>query len=142
MHLITWKEEYSVGIPEVDLEHRELIELINTLHQELRGQFESNAMLEFLGEIKTRISAHFALEEKIMRERGYDEYAAHKDHHETLLVDIRNLMEDYVNGFLFSEVELATRLNDWFGEHFRTHDARLYKLADGIDRWFRPKKGT
>ena len=32
MSLIEWKEEFSVGVAEVDLEHRDLIDLINDLH--------------------------------------------------------------------------------------------------------------
>ena len=32
MSLIEWKDEFSVGVAEVDLEHRDLIDLINDLH--------------------------------------------------------------------------------------------------------------
>ena len=126
MALLTWKQEFAVGIPAVDHEHRELIDLINSLHENLVGQFEDDVVLDFLGEIYTRISAHFALEEKLMRDRGYDEYLKHKDDHERLLDDIRNIMDDYEDGFVFSEVELTGRLNEWFGAHFGTHDARLH----------------
>ena len=35
MPLLAWKSEYSVGIPDVDHEHRELFDLINDLHASL-----------------------------------------------------------------------------------------------------------
>ena len=35
MALLHWKDKYSVGIPAVDYEHKELIDLINRLHDEL-----------------------------------------------------------------------------------------------------------
>ena len=43
MQLLQWKDEYSVGIDAVDYEHKELIDLINRLHEELdAGDFETN----------------------------------------------------------------------------------------------------
>jgi uncharacterized protein (UPF0210 family) len=51
MSLIIWKEEFSVGVAEVDFEHRELIELINGLHDSARPGTGRNAVIESLGEI-------------------------------------------------------------------------------------------
>lgn len=127
MALITWKKEYSVGVPAVDLEHRELIELINELYEHVQAEDSPTTILDFLGEIHTRISAHFALEEKLMREAGYDEYAEHKVDHEILLEEIRDLMDDCEDGVLEDHDELFARLDVWFSEHFRTKDARLHR---------------
>jgi hemerythrin len=127
MVLIEWREEFAVGVPEVDYEHGELIALINELDANLeRGGLESGVEA-FLGEIYARISAHFALEEKIMRERRYDGYVEHKEDHERLLDDIRDIMDDYQNGHPFDRKVLAERLGSWFGVHFRTLDARFHK---------------
>ena len=35
MTLLRWQDNFNIGIEEVDHEHRELIELINTLHDSL-----------------------------------------------------------------------------------------------------------
>ena len=35
MSLILWKDEFSVGVDEVDHEHRELVALINQLHDDM-----------------------------------------------------------------------------------------------------------
>ena len=37
MTVLQWREEFSVGIEEVDHEHRELIELIRSLQQDLQA---------------------------------------------------------------------------------------------------------
>lgn len=90
-----------------------------------------DAVAAFLGEINVRIGAHFALEEKEMRGRRYDQLAAHKADHERLLDEIRDLMDRYEDDQSFDEQELARRLTDWFTVHFRTHDVRLHQyLAD------------
>ena len=127
MALLEWKDEFAVGIEPVDFEHRELIALINALHANLSAPESALTVSEFLGEIYAKIAAHFALEERVMRERGYDQYADHKADHERLLDDIRDIMDDYELRGAFDEETLATQLRDWFATHFSTKDARLHK---------------
>jgi hemerythrin-like metal-binding protein len=128
MALIDWKGEFTIGIPAVDYEHREMIELINELYEEIvRPGASKAAVAEFLGEINLSIGAHFALEEKEMRDRRYDQLAAHKADHERLLDEIRDLMDRYEDDQNFSEQELAHRLSAWFVIHFGSHDARLHR---------------
>lgn len=125
--LIDWKDEFSVGVPSVDYEHQALIELINELYASVKSDDSKSMIIEFLGEVFTKISAHFALEEKVMRERNYDEYEQHKQNHELLLDEIRDIMDEYEDNQQFEEEELSRRLHNWFTEHFRTYDARLHR---------------
>jgi hemerythrin-like metal-binding protein len=126
MTLIDWREEFQVGVASVDHEHRELIGLINRLHDDLLARDSDVTVSEYLGEIYARISAHFALEERLMREARYDQYPEHKADHEKLLDDIRDIMDDYEDHHHYDDDILAQRLRDWFGTHFKTHDARLH----------------
>lgn len=127
MGWIEWQESYRLGIPAVDYEHQELIALLNDLYEGLQGGVEQQSVDAFLGEVYARISSHFALEEKVMRDRGYDQYADHKAAHESLLEEIREIMDEHESGaFENATGVLAERLQIWFTEHFRTHDARLH----------------
>jgi hemerythrin len=130
MALIEWRAEFRTGIPSVDHEHAELIRLLNDAHARLARNAGADEIADVLGEILAGTSAHFALEEQIMRERRYDFYAVHKDDHERLLDDIREVMDAQHRGdFAGSAMEqLSHRLDDWFSVHFRTHDARLHRL--------------
>jgi hemerythrin len=67
------------------------------------------------------------LEEKVMRDNDYDEYADHKTDHELLLDDIRDLMDDYEDDSHVDVEAFGKRLDAWFSQHFRTRDARLHK---------------
>jgi hemerythrin len=130
MPLIKWSDDFELGIKSVDFEHRELIDLINALHEGLEGDVSAEAVSRFLGEIYARISAHFALEEKVMRDLRYDQYEDHKHDHDALLDEIREIMDEYeAGGGSAYEDRLAERLSDWFGEHFKTKDARLHAVV-------------
>jgi hemerythrin len=129
MPLIEWRQEFNTGVAEVDQEHQELVELINQLHEQIQHDPEKDTVSAFLGEVFARISAHFALEETVMRKHRYDEYQAHKAEHEALLDEIRDIMDDYEAG-AYSDAgqALATTVRDWFVNHFKTKDARLHRL--------------
>jgi hemerythrin len=126
MALLQWKDQYSVGIEAVDHEHRELIDLINRLHEELAVKATTAAVDAFLGDVYKAISAHFALEERFMREHGYDQLSQHKGDHERLLDEIRVIMDDFLDREDLAREELSARLDAWFSRHFETHDARLH----------------
>jgi hemerythrin len=130
MTLLTWKSEYSVGIEAVDFEHREMIDLINELYDEMSDKQDQDSIDQFLGDIHATISAHFALEERVMRRSDYDEYEAHKDDHEELLDQIRDLMDSFDHDPESGLRLLQEQLSDWFANHFSTFDARLHGKLD------------
>ena len=119
MAIIDWSTEFELGIPDIDKEHRDLIALINELHAEIGKKATGEEIIARLQEMYRQIADHFAHEEKHMREIRYLSYAEHKEDHEILLDDLRDIMEQ-------AEGRLARDLDYWFSEHFRTHDARLH----------------
>ncbi|MDH3228469.1 MAG: bacteriohemerythrin [Alphaproteobacteria bacterium] len=129
MALIEWREEFSIGIPSIDYEHKGMIRMINQLHEEISAIPSRETVSDFLGEIHSLISAHFALEEKEMLEMRYDARDDHKDDHERLLDEIRDIMDAFEadESADYAE-ELGRRLEAWFTEHFRTKDARLHRF--------------
>lgn len=128
MSLIQWKDEYSVGVPAVDHEHEELIDTINKLHDAMQTAADHEHVVEALGEIYAQISAHFALEEKFMRDAHYRAYPEHKLDHETLLDELRDIMDRVDDDGRYNEGELSQDLDRWFSDHFRIHDAKLHHL--------------
>lgn len=127
MGLLQWENRYSVGIEAVDHEHRELVDLINRLHDKATVQGSKVAVLGFFGDLFKAISAHFALEERFMREKRYDQLPQHKNDHERLLDEVRDIMEDYEVNDVFDDKLLAQRIDAWFSRHFESHDARLHR---------------
>jgi len=130
MALIKWMPDFEIGIPAIDHEHRELIELINRLHARLSANATKEEVDEFLGEVHADISAHFALEEKAMRDMGYARYESHKADHERLLDEIRDIMDAFnADAYFDYGGSLAEGLRVWFTEHFRTMDSHLHHVV-------------
>jgi hemerythrin-like metal-binding protein len=125
--LLKWQANFRIGIGEVDHEHQALIELINSLHDALGAERSGERVEAFLGEIFADVSAHFALEEKVMRDRRYDALAEHKADHERLLDELRDLMDAQAEGAVLDDKRFSAQLAHWFTGHFQTHDARFHR---------------
>lgn len=131
MALIEWQNSFEIGIESVDFEHRQLINMINALYGMLSADAPAEEIGQFLGEVDARISAHFALEEKEMRDLQYDQLADHKADHERLLDQIGDIADAFERGaYTDYDDQLAAHLKTWFSEHFRTKDARLHRFLE------------
>jgi len=127
MTAIHWSDEYRIGIPAVDHEHRMLIALINEILDQAQYRRHGPELADCLGELHASIAAHFALEEKVMADRSYADYAAHKADHEQLLDDIHDLMDEVEAPENLDLKVFSEHLSEWFLGHFSSHDARLHK---------------
>ena len=129
MNLVQWKAEYSVGDAAIDHEHEHMIKQINALYDKLAPPVNAELVESVLGEIHADIAAHFALEERLMREANYPEYQDHKADHEDLLDQIHDLMDSFYQDQEAGQNLLKSQLSDWFGRHFSSFDARLHKQS-------------
>ncbi len=127
MALLEWKPEFSVGNASIDHEHEQMIQQINALYDQLSVPVDAANVEAVLGEIHADISAHFALEERLMQKADYVEYEDHKEDHEELLDQIHDLMENFFNDPEAGQELLKSQLSDWFGRHFVSFDARLHE---------------
>ncbi len=78
MASIEWKESYSVGIPELDDQHKVLIRLIKLLEEE-SGTASVNHVL---GELEHYVREHFHNEEAMLVAASYAAFGPHHEQHE------------------------------------------------------------
>ncbi len=138
MALIEWRKEFCTGISGVDFEHECLINKVNEIYAMIDNNADKENVIDKLGDIYGSISAHFALEEQMMKKHCYDHYEEHHTDHERLLDDIQDITEEFESTDFASASDLDTdkfkqKLNDWFQIHFATHDARLHGFAHLTD---------
>ncbi len=129
MASLEWRDEYRTGIAGVDHEHETLIAQINAVLALIDRRGERRRVIDGLGDIYGAISAHFALEERMMERHDYAEYAEHKADHDRLLDEIQDLTLSYESSEKLDRDAFKQSLADWFRAHFQSHDARLHRLA-------------
>ena len=130
MAIFEWKDEYRIGIPALDYEHQDLFDFVNQLHDDFVKGCEKGEIEDCLGEIHARMQAHFALEEKVMRDRHYPYFAEHKESHDAFLDDFVETMKGFRSepGLAFRE-ELERELKNWIVDHVLNEDKKMSLMA-------------
>jgi len=121
MSKLEWQPEYACGVDYLDQEHHRLLDLVNEICEQSTHAASDEAIGLGLGELHARVTEHFALEERLMQERGHAHYAAHKAQHEKLLEQIRTLMDAFEDGRCEScATTLDQCLSAWLRKHLGT----------------------
>lgn len=125
MILVQWKDDYSVGAEPVDDEHKALIGRINRLYDRLMNDSVPLAVSAFFEDLINVVTTHFALEERFLREHGYERLPQQREDFERLLDEITGLIDEFDRNEEADREGLAARLDGWLSSHAETHDARL-----------------
>ena len=124
---LEWRDEYLLGVEELDFEHKDLFRRLNELHEELVRDSSKEHVAGCLGEIYARVDAHFALEENYMREKKYDGYEKHKKQHDNFLDELREISDRLLSSGieLVERDALEAKLQGWVLNHFTTTDREM-----------------
>jgi hemerythrin len=125
--IVTWHNSYSVGIPLIDDQHKELIRLTNTLYEGvMQGQaFSQAAFLKSIRGTVDYIGYHFSTEERVMKRVDYPGYQSHKKQHSDFVREVLKHVDDFTNGKPFSPNNFVYYLKDWILTHIAVTDKKL-----------------
>jgi hemerythrin len=131
---LQWKDEYSLGIPAVDLQHKRIFDCF--IHIADEGIAKNNAWLADSSTVQLIgfIRAHFALEESVMQKLGYPDFERHVEEHRQYHGEMVDLAQESLKtkGSLTREkINVAQK---WFREHITTSDRRYVDFLRGPAR--------
>jgi hemerythrin len=124
--LVEWEDRYSVGIPLIDDQHKELVRLTNELYKGcLAG--EETAREYFMSTVKGTVDYvkyHFGVEEQLLQNAGYPELAEHKRAHEAFVKHILDEVQSFKDGKKFVPNVFVRYLKDWILSHIAVVDRK------------------
>jgi hemerythrin len=138
---IEWSDTLSVGIQEIDEQHKVLVDIINELHDAVHQRKGHEACGHILNELGEYTRIHFAVEESLMRLLHYPAYEQHKAEHEALISDLSQFLERFKAGEGLT-FELMNFLRQWLTKHIMESDMEYtdHFLSKGVEaKW--KKKG-
>lgn len=124
MALLTWSDRLSVGIREMDQQHKRLVELTNQLYDAMGVGKGDNVKSVVLNDLLTYTKVHFAAEERLMQKHAYPHFAGHKRLHDELSGQVFQLKERLQTGQMVASVTLANFLRDWLQNHITQEDRK------------------
>ena len=124
MATMSWKDEYSVGVAEIDAQHKKLIELINELDGAMSKGQGKEALEKVLGQLISYCAGHFALEEKYFDKYGYPDAADHVDKHNKMTAKVLALQKDFRAGKVTITFDVMDFLKKWLDKHIMGTDKK------------------
>jgi hemerythrin len=129
--LFTWSDDLSVGIQEIDEQHKELVLLLNRLHDAVVARHGSAACVEILNQLAEYTRVHFIVEESLMRILHYPDFEQHKGEHEALVEQVVALQQKLGSGQAAITFELLHFLKLWLTKHIAGSDRRYASFFIG-----------
>ncbi len=119
---VEWSDALSVGIEEIDEQHKVLVDLVNRMHDAIHNRHGSDVVKGILAELADYTRIHFAVEESLMRILNYPGYEEHKEIHEELLQHVVELRDKVESGKTAIGFELMHFLRNWLTKHIMEED--------------------
>lgn len=125
-HHLSWNESsQSVGIALIDSQHRELIELVNKISDEVVEREQSETIQANLwGGLIQFAHEHFAFEERLMAEYDFPGMENHIMEHRKLLQQLNNLIKADLRA-RHKAALVSAFLTDWTEQHILYADKEL-----------------
>ena len=129
-----WSRAYAVRMPEIDAEHRTLFQIAEDLDLAVALGAGSDQVNPVLREFVARAAAHFAHEERLMRDAGCSSYNWHKLQHETTAARVASLQRRSEHGDPDALPLLLQFLGDWMKDHIRLSDRMMVAYLQNHQR--------
>ena len=120
--MITWSDDYSVGLQEIDEQHKHLVGLINKLYNALAQRQNHETLSVVLDELVEYTKVHFAVEECLMRLFDYKDYEPHKAIHDDIVAKVLRFQAQFHSGDSKVGMDLLMFLKEWLLTHIQKID--------------------
>ena len=127
MEKFLWDDTYSVGVSQMDEEHKRILAIINQMVEHPEASERSETISEILGHLTTYAYEHFEHEEKLLEDHGYPDLNSqrveHRKFRRRVATFCSNLMTDHDRQNWAPE-ELLTYLMLWWKDHILVSDKK------------------
>lgn len=120
MSQIEWTQELEIGIGVIDGQHRRIIDYINTL-DDVSQIPDREVVGQVIGDLIDYTYSHFAFEEALMEEAGYEYLTIHQNTHKAFCERIDQFRKRFDDGDDVAE-PLAELLRTWLINHIASDD--------------------
>ncbi|MBA7560720.1 Bacteriohemerythrin [subsurface metagenome] len=123
-----WKEDYKIGITEVDEQHMSMVKIINDLHAGLSLNTKTDRTEAFNIAVKEAIEyvkIHFNTEELFMIHYKYPGLKEQQKMHKDFVIELISSVKSYEDNNSHAPVNLLIFLKYWLLKHIAVEDKKI-----------------
>jgi hemerythrin len=128
-----WSPSMSVGIGDIDVQHRKMIRKINEISEAVDVSKSKEEIIEAIVFFEVYSEEHFKTEEGYMQVYRYPEYLGHQKEHRLLMDDMAKVREHFKQGKITAKevYDESRRVANWFMAHMKIVDDRMAVFLRG-----------
>ncbi|MES9823448.1 MAG: bacteriohemerythrin [Candidatus Thiodiazotropha endolucinida] len=131
---LTWRDDWYLGIDEIDQQHLHLVELVNQVADSVLTQnSESNddgGAMRLVLQLQEETRQHFRDEEAFMRNHEYPQVSSHHREHALLQAELSDLIREIEEGKRRLDIETLTSLKYWLIDHVIDSDMDIARYMN------------
>ena len=120
--LFSWRDEYALGVADVDREHKQLFGAAEKVHELLLHCAGPVAVEKGINDLICVAANHFRSEESQLKRAGYPDLAQHRELHRELLREIHHKQSRIRDNNLNVDIEFLAFIKTWLLDHTLTAD--------------------
>lgn len=122
MVVLEWNSKYSVGMEEIDEQHKKLFDLINDVRNSIKSGQSKESIASCIRELDYYACYHFELEEKYMEKNNFPNLDEHKLQHKEFIRGIKNFKDNLDPEKVISAYNILEFLINWISFHILESD--------------------
>lgn len=123
MVFISWNKNLETGIDSVDMQHRVLIDILNSIHSAMVNGKQNEIETTF-SKLMEYTEFHFAHEENLFLKYNYPFASSHKREHEKLKSTAQQRISEYKAGAI-GMIDILAFLIEWLQDHISGTDKKF-----------------
>lgn len=121
MPYLAWSDDLDTRIPELDAQHRVMVDHINRL-QAAAASGQPEQLVAAMGGLIDCLHEHFIFEEKVLEMIDFSGFEDHRQTHDAILERLRGYRTRMETASITEAEELIDTLGPWVVEHIRHDD--------------------
>jgi len=132
---LKWTSKFRMNIPEIDEDHKLIIENFNSLYDSMKSGKGQEVYTEFVDFLNYYVNSHFAHEEALQEKIGYDNFQVHKQLHEDFKNEVINTFSKYNKSQISNEelIKLNLFVKNWLIYHILIEDQKISEFMKSND---------
>ncbi|MBN2522920.1 MAG: bacteriohemerythrin [Bacteroidales bacterium] len=125
---IKWQPAFNLGIPEIDTQHKSIIDLINALNKAFVNNVTNDKIGEILDDMSEYADRHFKTEEKYFEKSNFPLMKEHKVQHEYFKTRVKDFKDQFYKGKPVT-FRLMKFLHSWWTNHILDSDREYVEIV-------------
>lgn len=117
-----WQENYSVGIFEIDRQHKHILSLIEMLRDQINNGMAPHGVHAIMKELISYAKEHFKFEEDLMFTYNYKDAVSHRDGHRHFLAQLKSMASEKKASQPMEAKQILRLVENWFVGHIALED--------------------